>query len=516
MPARRPSRSSAVSDMKTAEPRKGEPNGGLSQAPCATPDDAVPEGDDGLHRVTRGTARMATVASLRNILQTGLMAVTAAVVARFLGATDFGLYAGGTAAFNLAWAFTDLGFSMVVAREMARRPEEQGRLLRATLGIQVIWSVVIALGLFALAVCTGGIRGQVMLVLSPAVALAGLGASRQIFAVRYHAAPLLITDLSLAVLQASSMILLAVVHAGVVPIAAVLSASICLTGVVCTLLARREVEMQAPLTGERVKILRMAVPLGLASVLASLYFTIDQVILTWLVPARELGQYAAAVRMLSVVVMIPGFVMAAGIPGLAQRADDRAALSRFASVLVHWLAVTALPACIGLAVFARPAIHFVFGPSYDQSATLLRILMLAGALSLVSNVLGIILSSLSIVRPQLIFNLISLAVNVAGNIVLVPRYGVAASAWLTVVCEGIVVSYAIIALWPRLSYRVLLRRLWRPLAAVALASCVGLALGADGVGAIGVSVAIFLAAMVAMRAWPSDLLPARLHGRLTR
>jgi O-antigen/teichoic acid export membrane protein len=459
---------------------------------------------------------MASVTSLRNIVQTGLMAVTAAVVARLLGSTNFGLYAGGIAAFNLALAFTDLGFTMVVTREMARRPQEQGRLLRATLHIQFSWSSVVALGLFATALAAGGTRGHVMLILCPGVVFAGLGASRQIFAVRYRAVPLLIVDLSTALLQAGSMIALAVFHAGVVPIAGALSLNWCLSGVWSTLLARRMIELEAPRKGERTQILRMAIPLGLASVLASLYFTIDQLILGWLVPASELGYYAAAVRLLSVVVMIPGYVMAAGVPGLSQHAHDRATLSKFASVLAHWLAVSALPFCVGLAVFARPAIHLVYGSAYAPAASLLRILMLAGVLSLVSNVLGITLSSLSIVRPQLVFNLISLAVNVAGNIVLVPRYGVAASAWLTVVCEGIVVSYAIVALRRRLSYRVLLRRMWRPLAAVTLASAVSLMIGAYGPAAIAAFVVIFLAVMSALRAWPADLLPTRLHRRLTR
>jgi len=478
--------------------------------------DTAPEVRDEMGTITRGTARMASVAGLRQIISTGLLAVTAAVVARLLGATNYGLYAGGTAAFNFALALTDLGFSVVASREMAKRPDEQGRLLPAAVQIQLLWSMAIALGLLALAIGTGGTRGEVELVLCPAVALAGLSASRQIFMVRYRATPLVILDISLGVLQASFMIAFAVAHAGIVPIAAVLSAAWCITGIASTLLARRVVRFESPLKGERLRILRMALPLGIVSVLASLYFTIDQLILSFIVASRELGQYAAAVRLLSVVVMIPGYVMAAGLPGLARNAGDREALSRFAGTLGHWLAVTALPICVGLAVFASPVIRLVFGPAYAQSAHLLRVLMVAGVLALVSNLTGITLSALSIIRPQLIFNLISLAVNVTGNIVFVPRYGVIASAWFTVASETIVVSYGIVTLRKRLSYRIVVGRLWRPLAAVALAGGLGLALGAGGPGAVAASVVTFLAVMTALKAWPADLLPARFHRRLTR
>ncbi|MDQ6804681.1 MAG: hypothetical protein M3065_06875, partial [Actinomycetota bacterium] len=71
--------------------------------------DALDDAGGDLGRITRGTARMASVAGFRQLIQTILLAGTAAVVARFLGPTDFGFYVGGTAAYNLAVALTDLG-----------------------------------------------------------------------------------------------------------------------------------------------------------------------------------------------------------------------------------------------------------------------------------------------------------------------------------------------------------------------------------------------------------------------
>jgi O-antigen/teichoic acid export membrane protein len=481
-----------------------------------TPAEAHGSAEEELGAVTRGTARMASVAGLRQIVQTLLLAGTAAVVARFLGPTDFGFYVGGTAAFTLAVALTDLGFSSVLLREMAKRPEEQGRLLRATMQLQTMWSVGIALGVVALGLVAGGQRGGVMLVLCPAVALAGLAAPRQLFGVHYRAAPLLITDLSLATLQAVVMVTLAVEHAGVIVLAAVLSAFTCLNGAIVTVLAQRVVRLERPRKGELWPILRMALPIGFASILASLYFTIDQLLLGWLVAARALGHYAAAVRLLNVAVMVPAFVMAAGLPGLARTAHDKASLSRFAATLSHWIAVTALPLCIGLAVFAHPAIHLVFGPSYRDSAGLLQVLMIAGVLALVSNVLGITMISLSIIRPQLIFNSISLAVNVIGNIILAPRYGVLASAWLTVGCEALIVSYGLVTLRGHVSYRMLVGKIWRPVAAAGIATVPGLLLGAYSPYAIAASLAAFLILMFALRAWPPDLLPRRFQPQPAR
>jgi O-antigen/teichoic acid export membrane protein len=457
----------------------------------------------------RGTARIVSASALRQVLWTGLAAATAAVVARALGAADFGLYAGGTAAFYLALSLTDLGFAVVLARELATRPGEEGRLLRATAQVQLLWSGLMAAGLLVTGVVSGGTRGEVMLVLAPAVVISGLSSSRQIFSVRYRPAPLLALDITTALVQAGTMIALAAAHSSPVGIAIGLSASISLNAALAALLAHRAVGAGRPRRGDRAHILRMALPVGIASVLASLYFTIDQVLLGWLVSSRELGQYAAAVRFLTAVVAIPGLVMAAGVPGLARTAADREQLSRFAGTLAHWLAVTALPLAIALAVFARPAVRLVFGGSYTESIPLLRVLMVAGVLSLGNNILSIVLMSLAVVRAMVAVNLLSLAVNVAGNLTLVPHYGVTASAWLTVASEAIVIVYGLAALRHRLSYRLVLSRSRRALLVAGVAGGIGLALGPSHPYAFPAAVGVFAVGLLVLRAWPAELLPER-------
>jgi len=475
------------------------------------------EHDEGtlMARLTSGTARMASATGLRQVLTTGLLVITASTVARCLGPLNFGEYAGGTAAFNLTNSLIDLGFSLVLVREMTHRVEDRGRLMGAAIQSQFLWSLVLTAFLVVSGITAGGTRGAVMLALSPAVALSGLGVSRQIFNVRFHATPLLILDVSTNVVQCLVMIGLALAHAPVIALALNMSFFSCLTGAVALLMARKVVRIKLAERHEVWRFLRTAMPLGFASVLASLYFTIDQTLLGWLVTPKALSQYAIAVRLLTLVVTIPGFVMTAAVPGLARTSSDRAQLSRFAATVSHWIAVTALPLGIGVAVFARPAVLLLFGPAYLGAVPLVRILMLAALLSFASNVLGITLMTLSIVRPQIVFNSISLAINVAGNLILAPRYGVIASAWLTVACEGIAVSYGLVTLRRRLSYRALIVQLWRPCAVAGGAGLVGVLLGGRDVVAIVAVVFLFLAAMTVFRAWP-DILSAQVRRRLGR
>jgi hypothetical protein len=72
---------------------------------------------------------------------------------------------------------------------------------------------------------------------------------------------------------------------------------------------------------------------------------------------------------------------------------------------------------------------------------------------------------------------------------------------LTAACELIVISYAVVALWRRVSYRIVLARVWRPVIATLIAAVVGLALGADSPYAIALAIATFVLAVVALHAW---------------
>jgi O-antigen/teichoic acid export membrane protein len=460
-------------------------------------------------RMSRGTARVASTAVLRQVIGAALLALTAAIIARTLGASTFGAYANGTAAYYLAIAFTDFGFGLVAAREIAKRPGEEVNLWTSTAQVQLVWSALVAVALLGLGVSTGGVRGDVMIVLCPAVLISGLTSARQLFMVRYRASPLLIVDLTTSALLAISMSGLALAHAGPVAIAGALCACTCLNTITVAVLAHRMVGLARVNHRDRLGILRLALPVGIASLLASLYFTIDQVLLGWLVPSHELGYYAAAVKLLSLLVMVPGILMVAAMPGLARSAADREMLSRFAGTLSHWLAVTALPLAVGLLVFARPAIDLAFGHAYAPAIPLLRILMAAGVVTLASNVLGNVLMSLAVIRIMLVFNVISLAVNVAGNIVLAPRYGVTASAWLTLGCELLVAGYGVVVLRRHVSYRAVLARVWRPVVATLIGAVVGLLLGPSEPYAIPLAAAAFLAAVSALRAWPMELVPAR-------
>jgi hypothetical protein len=82
-------------------------------------------------------------------------------------------------------------------------------------------------------------------------------------------------------------------------------------------------------------------------------------------------------------------------------------------------------------VCAPLAIEVAVGPDYHGALELFRILSVGGAVGVLSTFLGTILVAKGLVRIMLWQNGMAVVFNVAGNLLLVPRFGVAAAAWLS-------------------------------------------------------------------------------------
>jgi O-antigen/teichoic acid export membrane protein len=442
----------------------------------------------------------------RRLIVTALSIVATAIVARHLGPGEFGGLAAGTAVFGLALAASDLGFTLVLGREMAVDEPGRGRLLRAVLQVQTAWSVLLAFVVFGLGLLSGlgTPRGDVLAILAPAVAASGLAGARQLFMVRYETRVLATIDLVLNVLQASAMVIVVLLGGGAEGVAIALAAGTILNSVLVALRAMRRVDSARPTLIDRRLVVRRALPFGLSSLLSTLYFSIDLVFLGWLVSEADVGVYAAAVKVLAFLVALPGLVMAAALPGLAAGASDRVALAHLAGRVSHWTATLVLPFSIGMALFAGDVIPLAFGAEYADAVGPTRILSIAAAIACLCNVLGTLQVTLSLARPQLVAGIAGLVLNVVANLIFVPSYGIVAAAWITVACEVFVAVWALASLRGRLDAGPAVRQIARPMPSMVAFVATGLLLSSWPIVAIPTAAAVLVIGLVVTDAWPEE------------
>jgi PST family polysaccharide transporter len=460
--------------------------------------------DEQLHRKVAGSAN---VLLLRRVVVQVLSALSTAVLARTLGVAGFGSYAAGLAMYYVALSVCDFGFGTVLGRELGSRRADDGALVRSMLRVQTQWSVAVGIGVVVFALLAGlaATRMQILLVLVPGVALFGLTGVRQVFYARYHTGRLGRIDVATNVIQLFVVSGVALAGGGPVAVATALSAMIVVNVVVVTMVGLKLVDSATSSRAVRREMLVASLPLGLNSLLASAYFTLDLSIVGFLVASREVGYYAAATKTLTLLVTIPMLVMTAALPGLASRAGDRGGLGLFSARTWHWLSVTVVPAGVGMALFAPFVVTAYFGRAFRPAVPLVQILALAGIVAALSNVLGSAMVVTKRNRWLIVQSAIALAFNVGGNVALVPHFGVTASAWLTVATELGVCGGAFIGMRHRMTYAPLLRTSLVPTVAALAMIGTALALRPWPVVAMASATATFVVVTVVLGGWPVEL-----------
>lgn len=468
--------------------------------PDPTPE--VPEDLSG--RVAGSAANL----MIRRFAVMGLGAVGAAVVTRILGPSDYGQYAAAIATWTLLSTSADFGFSMMLSRDLPHTPESSVRALvraacRACGGLALGLAVV--MGILAVVAGLDTDRGQCLAVMIPAIVSAGLAPSGTLFLVRYRTRPMAFIDVSATVVTVGGQIVAAALDTGPVGVAVASSGGSILNIVVNFVYAQRH--LAGPPSALRVPlrtVVRDAVPLGILAVMTKVYLLGDLVLLGWLVSGDSLGQYAAAARMLTLLTTIAALVIGAALPAFSAKAAEPEELARLATKVWHWLMCSALVVFSGVAVFTGPAITVLVGPAYDDAEHLLRILCLAGFVGILSNLLGSIMVATRQTKTLFIQNAVAIVLNVSGNLILVPEYGVEASAWLTVATEVLICVAAFAVLAPRLDLRGMGAVSYRPLAACAAGAATGFAIGSDSAVGIVAAGGVMLLTLSALRGWPSE------------
>lgn len=161
------------------------------------------------------------------------------------------------------------------------------------------------------------------------------------------------------------------------------------------------------------------VPLGLASLIGLVYYRVDVWLLALLSSTTEVARYSVSYRLLDGV-LIPAGVLAVLVVGSTSQlelADARRRVDRMAGAL----ALAMVPVVVALELFPGTLLGLAFGQDYADAASVLRIL----AIAIVPTVAGMAWAPLAGLRGQGLVRItaVSLAGNVALNLVLVPSHG---------------------------------------------------------------------------------------------
>ena len=170
----------------------------------------------------------------------------------------------------------------------------------------------------------------------------------------------------------------------------------------------------------------------------TIYVNSDTTILGILTSDYHVGIYAVATKIYTMVKSVLAAILLVSVPRLSRYAgmQDRVNFGQLFHKIFDAMIVTVLPAVVGLFVLSREIILFISGESYLDAGMPLRILSVA----LITSLFGWLYNTCVLVPWKresefLKATLISAALNVALNLVLIPYFKESAAAFTTLLAE---------------------------------------------------------------------------------
>lgn len=464
------------------------------------------------HRATRvGSRRVAADVAVQiggQVLNIALGVITTVVLVRALEATRYGQWATILAAIELIAMIGNLGLETVAIRFAAQEPEREGAWVGAATSLRVAIALPMLVAFLAVLAVVAADRSMLVAgaILSLTYLTAALSTLRIVFRlhVRNHVTVFFTTVNS--VLWAGSVIAIAAGGGGIVAFALAFIVVTLVVQVGLAVIALRTIHVQWRGVRELwPRLLGIGISVGIASTLTFAYGRVDQILVYELAPhSAEVGVYAAMYKILDNAGFVPMAVMVTLFPIMAGLFPaDRERLRRMMQVAIDYLTFVALGGLALTIVAAEPIVQLLYGSDFVSGSTVLTILIAAFLPICIGNVAGNMVVAMDLQRTYIWFAGVGLALNLALNLVLIPRYGIEAAAWVTLATEVVVVSLSTAAVLRRIEMRLSLRRISLALLAAAAAALAVWGLRQAGAGAVALILAmaaLYPALLLALRA----------------
>lgn len=402
-----------------------------------------------VRRIARNIASLASA----ELITKFLMFILIVLIARYLGDVSYGKYAFAMAFTSFFLILSDLGLSTLTIREVAREKELAGKYLGNLSLVKLILSVV---SFLLLVVIINLMNYPVDTTL--AVYIAGMyvvvSSFNQFFISFFRAFEKMEYEMLVRVFEKviAFTLVISLIYLGhgliEIMLAYLLSGifSFLISGlIVLKRFTKPEFKVDVSFLKHAIK---EALPFGFTAVFVAIYFKIDTVMLSMMKGNAVVGWYNAAYQIIFGLMVLPAAFVNAVFPIMSRYyKQSKESLEIVYETTLRYLLILAIPiTAIGF-IFSDEVIVLLYGQQYVHSVQALRVLIFIVPVIFLTYLFGNTLQSLN---RQWVVNYVAIAnaiLNVALNLVLIPKYSYIGASIATVVTEilGLVIMFSYIS-----------------------------------------------------------------------
>jgi O-antigen/teichoic acid export membrane protein len=369
------------------------------------------------------------------------------IVARTLAPSDYGRFSFVVAMVSIGLLASDVGLQVAATRLIAADRPRAAEYYGSAFGVGEALAVAnyVVLVVLALAgVLPDGVTAP--LAIFGTVLLFAAAFNPPCSVLRgYERQDLVYASYSVAsIVLLGAIVAAAALGASIGPICAIYAASYALRLVVTLAALRAGVGAMRPkFTRSAFKLLLLSAPAtAIAISMLGIYAHVDVFLLGFLVPATDVGNYAAAYRLIDASTFLTaGALTAVTFPIFARIADtDGNAARDLYDRLARLLTAFLVPSALVLAALSGPVVRLVYGPELEGAGRLLA--LLAPSIPLIAaNYLTVFLAiAVGLTRVAVVVTVVAAFVNVGVNLAAIPPIGVEGAALATYVTEAVIVG----------------------------------------------------------------------------
>jgi len=195
-------------------------------------------------------------------------------------------------------------------------------------------------------------------------------------------------------------------------------------------------------------LIALTAPMYVGNIAGEIARTSDLWILGALGEEIDVGLYGAAMRltlMLAMMLDVINLIIPPMIAALYEK-KDLAQLEKVVRSSATWSMCLVVPVALVLLIFADEILKLVFGPGFEQGATVLRILVLGHGLGVVIGSPAVILQMTGHQKTMMKLTLMSVLVGVCSQLAVVSTYGIVGVAIVSagiIICQKSIMVYLV-------------------------------------------------------------------------
>lgn len=401
-------------------------------------------------------ARNATVLLIAQVLSNLMAFFYMMYIARYLGATGFGIISFAIAFTGIFGVLVDFGLQPLTVREVARDKSLASKYLANTALMKIILAFI-TFGLVALAINIMGYTTQTIEVVFLVTLYVIFTSFTQMFNSIFRAYERMEFE-SIGYMINSALILAGVILAmklgfSVVGFASLFALASFVIPFYCFAILRRKISNPSVAWSPRKleidwhfwkPTIKEALPFCLSTLFSTVFFWVDSVMLSYIKGDSAVGWYNAAYRIMFALLLIPTTFRSVILPVMSKfYITSESSLRLSHEKFFKYMVVLGVPIAVGITLLSQRLILLIFGTEYTNSITTLQVLMWSAVFIFMNIPFATLFAALNRQEISTKISGLALALNVILNIVLIPRYSLIGASISSLATQFLVAALSI-------------------------------------------------------------------------